>query len=164
MSNPKRSKESYYTEEYQLKQSQKLDRNFGPILNHKKVCERCKSEYIFVGREKTKVFEKSRFCCRSCANYRGTGLEWEQTHKSRSLTSYRTICFLEWKQCCSICGFDEIVSVHHIDENHNNNDITNLIPLCPNHHHMVHSKEWGLETKELIKQLIHNKWGISSVD
>ena len=163
MANPKRSKESYYTEEYKLKQSLKLDRNFGPILEHKKVCKRCKSEYTFVGREKTKAFENSRFCSRSCANHRGTGLEWEETHKSRSLTHYRTICFSEWEQNCAICRFDKIVSVHHIDENHDNNDIKNLIPLCPNHHHMIHSKEWGAETKDLIEEITQKKWACNSV-
>jgi predicted HNH restriction endonuclease len=39
-----------------------------------------------------------------------------------------------------ICGENKIVSVHHYDENHNNNSIENLIPLCPTHHQYIHSK------------------------
>jgi len=27
-----------------------------------------------------------------------------------------------------------------MDEDHHNNDIENLVPLCPNHHEMFHSK------------------------
>ena len=161
MANPKRKKESYYSDEYRLKQSEKLDRNFGPIIEHNKVCERCNVEFTFKGRVKTKAYEKARFCSRSCANHRGVGLEWEKTHKSRSLIHYRTICFTDWKQECAICGFDKIVSVHHLDENHNNNDIKNLIPLCPNHHHMVHSKEYSDDTKREIETIVNKKWGIS---
>ena len=162
MANPKRTKESYYSESYQQKQAEKIDRNFGPIELHKKVCEKCGKDYEIEGRAKTKKIQNSKFCSRSCANHRGTGLEWEEIHKSRSLVHYRTICFSVWEQNCAICGFDKIISVHHIDENHNNNDIKNLIPLCPNHHHMVHSKEWGVETKKLICEIIDNKWGINS--
>ena len=157
-----RNKDFYYTDEYRQKQAQKLDRNFGPILDHKKVCERCQSEYLFKGREKTKSYTRSRFCSKSCANHRGSGLEWEQTIKSRSITNYRTICFLEWEQKCAVCDFDKIISVHHVDGDHQNNEARNLIPLCPNHHHMVHSKEWGSDMKKCIEQLVNTKWGYNS--
>jgi len=161
MANPKRNKESYYTESYQQKQAEKIDRNFGPIKVHKKVCEKCGNDYEIEGRVKTKKIINSRFCSRSCANHRGVGVEWEKTHKSRSLISYKTICFTEWEQKCVICGFDKVISVHHIDEDHKNNDIKNLIPLCPNHHHMVHTKEYGSEMKLEINKIVSEKWGIS---
>ena len=127
MANPKRKIDSYYTDEYKTKQSLKVDRQFGPIEEHTKTCSRCTAEYVFVGRKHTKLYEKSRFCSRSCANHRGSGLEWANTHKERSLTHYRTLCFTNWERSCAICGFDKIVAVHHIDENHQNNDIKNLI-------------------------------------
>lgn len=52
-----------------------------------------------------------------------------------------------------IIHFDKIVTIHHIDENKNNNDFKNLIPLCPNHHQMVHSK-WKSEIQPLIDKWI----------
>lgn len=58
----------------------------------------------------------------------------------------------------AICGFDKIVAIHHIDENHDNDDPQNLIPLCPNHHEMVHSK-WKDEVVPLIGPLVESKWG-----
>jgi hypothetical protein len=33
-----------------------------------------------------------------------------------------------------------VVAVHHLDENRNNNDPSNLIPMCPTHHHYWHSR------------------------
>ncbi len=42
------------------------------------------------------------------------------------------------KKGCSVCRFKEIVEIHHKDFNRNNNDISNLIVLCPNHHRIAH--------------------------
>jgi hypothetical protein len=39
----------------------------------------------------------------------------------------------EFNHRCAICGSDN-PHLHHIDENPTNNEIENLIPLCPNHH------------------------------
>lgn len=141
----------YHTEEYKRKQAEKNDRLFGAITEHTKVCECCGKEFIFEGRLKSKAFEKSKFCSRSCANNRQ--LWWND-----NATHYRTIAFQSWKQECAICGFDKIVAVHHIDENHDNNDPHNLIPLCPNHHEMVHSK-WKKEMLPLIQEALIKRLG-----
>ena len=133
----------YHTEQYKRLHEEKTIRKFGPIETHIKECERCGTEFTWTGRRKTKQYEKQRFCSRSCANNRQ---EWW----AENLVQYRAIAFKHWKQECAICGFDKIVAVHHIDENHNNNDPTNLIPLCPNHHEMLHSK-WASEIQPLIE-------------
>ena len=39
----------------------------------------------------------------------------------------------EYNHRCAICGADK-PQVHHIDENPENNELHNLLPLCPNHH------------------------------
>lgn len=39
----------------------------------------------------------------------------------------------EFNHRCAICGKDD-PQVHHIDENPSNNEVSNLIPLCPNCH------------------------------
>jgi hypothetical protein len=39
----------------------------------------------------------------------------------------------EFNHRCAICGTDR-PQVHHIDEDPSNNDLLNLIPLCPNCH------------------------------
>lgn len=39
----------------------------------------------------------------------------------------------EFNHRCALCGQDR-PHLHHIDENPANNDLLNIIPLCPNHH------------------------------
>ena len=53
--------------------------------------------------------------------------------------AYRSTCFLYHKKECVICKEKNIVEVHHQDENHENNNPENLIPLCPTHHQYYHS-------------------------
>ena len=144
----------YNTEQYKLLQQEKNDRRFRPVEKHTKECERCGTEFIFEGRIKTKTYKRAKFCSRSCANNRQ---EWWNDNA----THYKTIALQHWKHECVICGFDKIVAIHHIDENHDNNDPQNLIPLCPNHHEMVHSR-WKDEVVPLIEQAVECKWGFSA--
>jgi hypothetical protein len=39
----------------------------------------------------------------------------------------------EFSHMCAICGKRD-PQIHHIDENHDNHSLLNLLPLCPNHH------------------------------
>lgn len=43
------------------------------------------------------------------------------------------------KKCCS-CNETKILEVHHIDENRENDIVTNLCYLCPNCHSLYHYK------------------------
>ena len=54
--------------------------------------------------------------------------------------SYRSTCFHYHKKECIICEEQNIVTVHHLDENHSNNVPANLIPMCPTHHQYWHSR------------------------
>lgn len=135
----------YDTKDYRLKQEAKNDRIFGIEKKHKKICAVCSSSYIFEGREKTKAFEQSKYCSRSCANSIGGA--------SKIAIHYRTIAKRAHGLICIVCGFDKIVDVHHIDENRKNNDPKNLVCLCPNHHEMYHSK-YKIEIEPYIKKFL----------
>jgi hypothetical protein len=62
---------------------------------------------------------------------------------------YRTTCFHHHGKRCIICNESNIVEAHHYDENHNNNDPRNLVPLCPTHHQYWHSRY-----RDLIKKRV----------
>ena len=53
---------------------------------------------------------------------------------------------------CTLCGFDKVVDLHHIDESHKNNSKKNLIGLCPNHHQMLHTLKYKNEILGLLKE------------
>jgi len=75
-------------------------------------------------------------CSRSCSNtYYRSG---EQNPNWKENT-YRSTCFLYHSKECIICKESNIVEVHHLDNNHNNNNPCNLMPLCPTHHQYWHS-------------------------
>jgi hypothetical protein len=42
---------------------------------------------------------------------------------------------------CAFCDFP-YPDVHHRDGNHKNNDPSNLVAVCPNHHRLIHKGEF----------------------
>lgn len=76
-------------------------------------------------------------CSKSCANsYFKVG----KNNGNYKGTSYQQLCFSSHKKECIVCGENKIVAVHHMNENHHDNSIENLIPLCPTHHQYMHSR------------------------
>lgn len=106
----------------------------------KKICPVCGKEFITTTTEKG----KNKVCCSySCANTYFRSGENNGMYKNYNLSrrnSYSTICFRHHPHKCCVCGEENIVAVHHYDGNHNNNEISNLIPLCPTHHCYIHSR------------------------
>ena len=81
------------------------------------------------------------YCSRSCANsMNNTLFKSGENHFSFKGNNYRQIAFNLYPHKCAICGYDEeieILEVHHKDENHNNNEPSNLCILCPNCHKKI---------------------------
>lgn len=76
-------------------------------------------------------------CSRSCANtYFRSGVD----NGNWSGERYQTLCFTAHERKCVVCDEGKILAVHHYNENHEDDRIENLVPLCPTHHQYVHSK------------------------
>ena len=112
-----------------------------------KECPVCKKNYV--GNSKT--------CGHSCANtYFRSGKNNGRILEEKDW-SYQRICFKYHKKECIICGENKIVAAHHYDNNHKNNDPSNLVPLCPTHHSYMHSKyktEFEKNVDEYVKQYL----------
>jgi len=109
-----------------------------------KICPVCKKEFS----TKDGGSAECATCSISCAN---TYFRSGENHYNYTGNNYRTKCFSKHKKKCIICKEKLAVDVHHLDEDNSNNDINNLIPLCPTHHRYWHSKY-----KSLIEQKVLN--------
>jgi hypothetical protein len=126
----------------------KFNRKYALVNKHCPVCNT-----VFQARKGHK--RQKVTCSRSCSNtYFRSGENNPNWKSEKSEWGYRKVCFSKWKKQCIICGFDKVVEVHHLDENHNNDSENNLVPLCPNHHKMIHTKKYGTAIKtEVLEKL-----------
>lgn len=97
-------------------------------------------------------------CSRSCAN---TYFRSGENNGNWKQSSYQSTCFLYHDRACVVCRESNIVEVHHLDSDRNNNDPSNLIPLCPTHHQYWHSKH-----RHLVENIVYSyieKWKITTL-
>jgi len=67
--------------------------------------------------------------------------------------NYRKIALKHYPNSCEICGYNKhikMLQIHHIDSDRENNDIENLMVLCPNCHWSLTMKIAILEDRKLI--------------
>lgn len=140
-------------DEYIFNNSLKV--NFSKIVRKRKYelitkeCPVCGNEFIT---QKGHKKEKTT-CSYSCSNtYHRSG----ENHPNYidglgNEAEYRKICFKYHKKECVVCGEKNIVEVHHLNSNHEDNRPDNLIPLCPTHHRYWHSR-----FRSLINDIVNN--------
>lgn len=97
-----------------------------------------------------KNYKTSQTCSYSCAN---TLFRTGPNNGNWNPDRYCSTCFYHHKKECIICGEKNIVEVHHLDENSNNNNPENLIPLCPTHHRYWHSSYQYLIYDQVMKYI-----------
>ena len=101
-----------------------------------RICPVCNKVFtILEGAKKQRIT-----CSHSCSNTHFRSGKDNGSWKDDDKANYRTVCWRYHKKECIVCGEDKIVAVHHYDENRNNNNPENLIPMCPTHHSYYHSK------------------------
>ena len=135
-SNPKRN-----DPESKKKWSAAHDMKYGSLKSFSVTCECCSTEFTVDERELSFPSKNEYFCSRSCANSKGGQAKADKYHQDSDAT-YTTVAWRHHKKECLVCGFDFIVEAHHVDCDHENNDPKNLVPLCPNHHKMVHTNRY----------------------
>lgn len=91
-------------------------------------------------------------CSKSCANKHFRSGEDNGNWKG---TQYQTICYRHHEKKCVVCGENKIVAVHYMNENHSDNRLENLVPLCPTHHQYVHSR-YKAEVIDIIENYVKN--------
>ena len=101
------------------------------------------------------------FCCREHkdlaqrveSGYQFENIRPEHYNTSTSISTYRTFALRNYPNECAICHYKEdvdILEVHHIDENRENNSLNNLIILCPICHKKLTTHKYKLINRNQI--------------
>ena len=75
---------------------------------------------------------------------------------SNGFASYRKQALRHYPNECAVCGYNEeidILEVHHIDENRQNNNLENLIILCPNCHKKLTLHKYKLIDRKYLQKI-----------
>lgn len=127
----------------------------GNLEKHERVCKKNPKNEKICPECFTTHTKEGITCSYSCSNKhfrhkRKGGARYKPTKELIASGKYREICFRFHEKSCIVCGEDKIVAVHHIDEDHTNNDPENLVVLCPTHHCYIHS-EYADEIRPYIE-------------
>jgi predicted restriction endonuclease len=77
----------------------------------------------------------------------------EKNHEWKDDPLFRAgVEFRKHPKPCEVCGSVEKLDMHHIDGNHENNVIENIMWLCHNHHMKIHGKINGSNFSYVCKR------------
>lgn len=123
------------------------------------LCDFCGKRFF---RSPSELSQKSgfNFCCREhkdLAQRIDSGIEFADLRPSHynpeESKNYRKKAFSNYPHLCLNCGWSEdedILEVHHIDENRENNKIDNLMILCPTCHRKLTLKKYILKNNKIV--------------
>ena len=139
------------------KLSKSSDKRFGIFMNFSVLCQKCGNAHEVKEREKLFPSRTQYFCSRSCANSIGGKAKSDKYHYDE-IASYTTVAWRHHERKCLVCEETNVVAVHHLNENHDDNRPENLVPLCPTHHQYMHSRHKHI-IEDKVLQYIKN-WGM----
>jgi hypothetical protein len=89
-----------------------------------------------------KKSEEKETCSHACANIYFAHKQGAKNRKDGSTTYVdalnRFYTGNNLKIKCCVCEESRVLDVHHVDEDRANNEVSNLVFLCPNHHAVYH--------------------------
>lgn len=118
--------------------------NANKHIQHNVICAYCNKSFH---RKPSKLKSKSGlyFCCKNHkhkAQKISAGFtELHPPHYGKIENDYRKLAFDNYSHKCNRCPYDkrkDVLVVHHIDHNRQNNALENLEILCRNCHHEHH--------------------------
>lgn len=105
--------------------------------------DRVPNMVVKISEEEIELFKKARYDGQK--NIRKCAISSIRRMKKYYKINYKS--YLELTEKCAICGFTELVCLHHIvPKFEGGKDIVeNYIGLCHNCHTLVHFKKWSLD-------------------
>jgi hypothetical protein len=114
-------------------------------------CAYCGTEFFVSVHNKNEY--KVLTCSHACSGAYPEFISNRVVAKIGEAKSYPIVAKRAGLNCCCICGESEVLDIHHLDEDRYNNDISNLVPICPTHHAYIHRGKSDLIFSTLIEYL-----------
>lgn len=123
-------------------------------------CAYCDKEFLRPLSDLNKSKSGLHFCCREhkdLAQRLESGQNFQSMrpeHYGTTAKNYREKAFREYKVECAICNWNEdkdVLEVHHIDGDRTNNEVKNLIILCPICHRKLTTGKYELINRKVIQ-------------
>jgi hypothetical protein len=114
-------------------------------------CVHCGTEF-YVSVHNKKEY-KVLTCSHACSGAYPEFVNNRVIAKVGEAKSYPIIAKRAGLTSCCICGESEVIDIHHLDEDKHNNELSNLVPLCPTHHAYLHRGKSDLIFSKLIEYL-----------
>jgi hypothetical protein len=132
---------------------------FGTFQNYDVKCNVCSKCFQVNEREKIFPSKKKYFCSKICACSVGGKARAIKHYLADSDVSYLVVAWRYHERKCVVCKEVNVVAVHHLNGNHDDNDPKNLVPLCPTHHTYMHSRH---KTKiiNIVNDYVVKKWSL----
>lgn len=104
-----------------------------------------KTKYCIVCNKEIVSKHANKTCSRECSNRSRAGIKYDREqsfNKHKKIFIIKTKLLNERGNYCEFCKYDNVnvLQVHHIIERSNggNDDMSNLLLLCPNCHYTIH--------------------------
>jgi hypothetical protein len=152
--NPKRAE---FYQKLKESQNNRVELNLGKVIDFSVNCFCCGVEFLVKEREKQFPTKTKYFCSRNCSNSEG-GKAKAIKHHYDEVAHYTTVAWRHHEKKCVVCSESNVVAVHHLNEEHNDNRPENLVPLCPTHHQYMHSRHKHL-IEDVVEKYVKDKWG-----
>jgi hypothetical protein len=120
-----------------------------------KKCVQCGNDFTVPSNNKEK--QKQLTCSHACSAAYPEFKNKRVLNKIGIASSYPIVAERNGLTYCCICGEKEVIDIHHLDEDRTNNDITNLVALCPTHHAYMHRGKQDLIFDKLLDYLDNRK-------
>ncbi len=100
-------------------------------------CANCGKEILKTKSQIERSKSGNVFCSSSCSTSFNNHFKTGENHPRYTGNNYRKKAFDVYEHKCAVCGWSEdedILEVHHKNDRHEDNDIENLVILCPTCH------------------------------
>jgi len=122
-----------------------------PATYEDRVCPVCNKVFTIISSQERERLKTT--CSKECGNTYFKSGKRNPNYKGIEAKDYLVKADRYGLNECCVCGEKEVLDIHHIDLDPSNNEIANLLPVCPTHHAYIHRGKYFLIEEKILEYL-----------